>query len=181
MTWTYDAKAFRSGAGRGDKELFMTGITDTGGAADRSICLADLNAATAAEWPHKGNANGVVKVYYLFINVDASTSTGLIHFGWVKEQDTTDGTIYSFLTVDCAQGDQTIMLNFSDNPIMMSTNFQLTGAIADNYTVLQNDANYTATAGTTAHIPAVGDFVAIYDHATAQYTRLTVYAQYTVI
>jgi len=260
ITWTYDTRKFRSSAGRGDKELFMTGITDAGGTADRSLCLADLSAAKAAQdngtsgvttiatntfseaaqnfattvavgdiltitdgsdagvydvltvesdteltvnyanrsvapvfsgstsatwtvtrdiWPHRSGT--LTKVYYLFINVDVGSSTGLIHFGWVKEHDGTNGTMYSFLTIDCSQGDQTIMLNFSDNPIIMSTDFQLTGAIADDYTVLQNDANYTASAASTNHYPEVGDFVAVYDHATAQYTRLTVYAQYTVI
>jgi len=178
--WTYDEKAWRSAAGRGDKQLFTQSFVVAGSAgADEAHCLIDVSAGTPAEWCHKGADSGTIKIYHIYIDIDIGALTGPVIIGWVTENDGTDGSlqiVYQFAAVD-----QRHNLDFGDHPILCNSNHHLGQATDGSHTVLQNDANYTSSAGGTNHYPAVGDLVLLTDFAVGNFTQINVVIQYTVI
>lgn len=178
MSWSLDHQAIRARL-MDLRSPFVVSVADAGGAADRSICLVDLSAATAAENPHVSGS--AIAILGFHIEVDVGSSVGEVLLGFVAECDATDGNIYILYDYDLVQGDRVIDVDFGDHPIICSSDYIKKRISTANYTVLQSDENYTVTAAGTAVAPAVGDVVIIYDHDTAQYTRLTCTLRYTMI
>jgi len=178
MTWTYNTKAFRGRSSFSVNLPFTVSVVDTGGAADRSICLVDLDAEISSENPH--TSGSAVVLFGIRFDLDVGSSTGKIILGFVKENDGTDGTLYELYNYDMTRGDLRLTLDFGNYPVVCSTDYCL-APTSSAYTVLQNDANYTVTTTPTGFAPDVGDLAIVYDHETDQYTRLAVMLRYSVI
>ena len=144
--------------------------------ADESHCLVDISGSTLPS-----PSGSVVVVHGLYLNIDIGSFTGTIHIGVVKEVDGTNGTIYDWLKFNAA--DFTHYFDFSANPIVLdpaAAKHTKLKANAVDYTVLQNDANYTGQTEDAAHVAGAGDLVIITDYAGAVFTNIHVTLLYTV-